>query len=99
MKTRIVGGSGATGAAAGCAGAEGAGVAAWVYLQGIKLSGLAKTSAKVVAMITVFQIFLGIATLLLMAPELLAAAHQVTAALLLCAAVWHAYELRVYPQT
>jgi hypothetical protein len=29
-----------------------------------------------------------------MAPEFLAAAHQVTAALLLCAAVWHAYELR-----
>ena len=46
-----------------------------------------------------FQIFLGITTLLLMAPEWLAAAHQVTAALLLCAAVWHAYEVRVYPQT
>jgi cytochrome c oxidase assembly protein subunit 15 len=76
-----------------------AGVAAWVYIQGIQLSGLARTSAKVVAMITVFQIFLGIATLLLMAPELLAAAHQVTAALLLCAAVWHAYELRVYQTT
>jgi hypothetical protein len=31
-----------------------------------------------------------------MAPESLAAVHQVTAALLLCAAVWHAYELRHY---
>jgi heme a synthase len=71
--------------------------AAWIYVQGIKLSGYAKRSAKVVAMITVFQIFLGIATLLLMAPELLAAAHQVTAAALLCAAVWHAYELRIHP--
>jgi cytochrome c oxidase assembly protein subunit 15 len=68
--------------------------AAWVYVQGIKLSGHAKTSAKAVAIITAFQIFLGITTLLLMAPEWLAAAHQVTAALLLCAAVWHAYEVR-----
>jgi cytochrome c oxidase assembly protein subunit 15 len=74
-----------------------AGVAVWIYLQGIKLSGYAKTSAKAVAIVTAFQVFLGIATLLLMAPEWLAAAHQVTAALLLCAAVWHAYELRVYP--
>jgi len=73
-----------------------AGFAAWIYVQGIKLSGYAKTSAKAVAMITVFQIFLGISTLLLMAPIWLSAAHQVTAALLLCAAVWHAYELRVY---
>jgi len=70
-----------------------AGFAAWIYVQGIKLSGYAKTSAKVVAMITVFQIFLGISTLLLMAPVWLSALHQVTAALLLCAAVWHAYEV------
>jgi len=73
-----------------------AGFAAWIYLQGIKLSGYAKTSAKLVAIITTFQIFLGITTLLLMAPVWLSAAHQVTAALLLCAAVWHAYELRRY---
>ncbi len=73
-----------------------AGAAAWVYLQGIKLGGYAKTSAKAVAIITAFQIFLGITTLLLQAPELLAAAHQVTAALLLCAAVWHAYEVRIW---
>ncbi len=45
-----------------------AGCAAWIYAQGIKFSGYAKTSAKVVAMITVFQVFLGICTLLLMAP-------------------------------
>jgi cytochrome c oxidase assembly protein subunit 15 len=76
-----------------------AGCAAWVYLQGIKLGGYAKTSAKVVAAIVVWQIFLGIATLLLMAPVWLSALHQVTAAALLCAAVWHAYELRIYPNT
>jgi cytochrome c oxidase assembly protein subunit 15 len=71
-----------------------AGFAVFIYVQGIKLSGQAKASAKTVAIITAFQIFLGITTLLLQAPEWLAAAHQVTAALLLCAAVWHAYELR-----
>jgi len=71
-----------------------AGFAVWIYVQGIKLSGYAKASAKTVAIITAFQIFLGITTLLLQALEWLAAAHQVTAALLLCAGVWHAYELR-----
>ncbi len=71
-----------------------AGFAAFIYARGIRLTGLAKKSAKAVTAITVFQIFLGISTLLLQAPELLAAAHQVTAALLLCAAVWHAFELR-----
>jgi cytochrome c oxidase assembly protein subunit 15 len=71
-----------------------AGFAAFIYARGIKLSGYAKASAKTVAIIAAFQIFLGITTLLLQAPEWLAAAHQVTAALLLCAAVWHAYELR-----
>ena len=47
--------------------------------------------------ITLFQIVLGIATLLMQAPEFLAALHQVTAALLLCAAVWHAFEICVTP--
>lgn len=71
-----------------------AGFAALIYARGIKLTGYAKTSAKTVAIITIWQIFLGIATLVLQVPELLAAAHQVTAALLLSAAVWHAFELR-----
>jgi cytochrome c oxidase assembly protein subunit 15 len=73
-----------------------AGFAIWIFLQGVKLSGYAKISAKAVATVTAFQVFLGICTLLLMAPVWLSAAHQVTAALLLCAAVWHAYELRVW---
>ena len=71
-----------------------AGFAAFIYARGIKLSGYVRASAKTVAIIAAFQILLGITTLLLQAPEWLAAAHQVTAALLLCAAVWHAYELR-----
>jgi cytochrome c oxidase assembly protein subunit 15 len=72
-----------------------AGFAAFVYARGIRLSGWAKISAKVVAVITTLQIALGITTLLLQAPEWLAAAHQVTAACLLCAGVWHAFELRL----
>lgn len=71
-----------------------AGMAAFIYAKGIKLTGAAKTSAKLVAVITTVQIGLGVATLLLMVPEHLAAAHQVTAALLLSASVWHAFELK-----
>ncbi|HEX4273678.1 MAG TPA: COX15/CtaA family protein [Rhizomicrobium sp.] len=71
--------------------------AVFIYARGIKLSGWAKKTAKLVAAITTVQIALGIVTLLLMAPESLAAMHQVTAALLFCAAVWHAYEMRIHP--
>lgn len=73
-----------------------AGAVAWVYVEGIKLSGWAKKTAKLAAALTAFQIFLGIATLLMMAPQFLAALHQVTAALLFCVAVWHAYEVRIF---
>jgi cytochrome c oxidase assembly protein subunit 15 len=56
------------------------------------LAGLARRSGAAMLHLTLFQIVLGIATLLLQAPEFLAAAHQLTAALLLCTAVWHAFE-------
>ena len=71
-----------------------AGFAVWIFARGIQLTGYAKKSAKLVAGITAFQVGLGIFTLMLQAPEGLAALHQVTAAALLSAAVWHAYELR-----
>lgn len=71
-----------------------AGMAALIYARGIKLKGPAKNSAKAIAITTIFQIFLGICTLVLMAPLWLSALHQVVAAALLCAAVWHAFELR-----
>jgi heme a synthase len=71
-----------------------AGFVVYVYAKGIKLSGLAKRSAKLVASITAFQVGLGIVMLLMQAPEGLAAFHQVIAALLFCTAIWHAYELR-----
>jgi len=73
-----------------------AGVAAYVYAKGVKLTGAAKKSAKLVATLVTLQIALGIVTLMLQAPEALAAAHQVLAATLFCAAIWHAYELRRY---
>lgn len=44
--------------------------------------------------ITLIQVALGITTLLLGDPIGLAAVHQVTAALLFCTAVWHAFEMR-----
>jgi cytochrome c oxidase assembly protein subunit 15 len=74
-----------------------AGLAIYIYAKGIVLIGAAKKSAKLVAALIVFQIGLGIVTLLMQAPEGLAALHQVVAATLFCAAIWHAYELRHYP--
>ncbi len=47
-----------------------------------------------VAALTVLQVVLGIVTLVSQAPVGLAAAHQLTAAALFCAAVWQAFELR-----
>ena len=66
----------------------------WWMESRAKLTGLARRSGNALLHITLFQIVLGIATLLMQAPEFLAAAHQLTAALLLCTAVWHAFELR-----
>jgi cytochrome c oxidase assembly protein subunit 15 len=71
--------------------------AVFIFARGVKLGGYVGKSAKLVAAITAFQVALGIVTLLLQAPESLAAFHQVTAAALLCAAVWHAYELSTIP--
>jgi len=65
-----------------------------LWWRGRVLTGFAKRSANALLHVTLLQILLGIATLLLQVPIWLAALHQVTAALLFCAAVWHAYELR-----
>jgi cytochrome c oxidase assembly protein subunit 15 len=73
-----------------------AGLAIYIYTKGIALAGAAKISAKLVATLVAVQIALGIITLLMQAPEGLAALHQVTAATLFCAAIWHAYELKHY---
>ncbi|MEI9992890.1 MAG: COX15/CtaA family protein [Rhizomicrobium sp.] len=62
-----------------------------------RLTGWARRSGNALLHLTLFQIALGIATLLLQAPEFLAAAHQLVAALLLCTAVWHAFEMSQCP--
>jgi cytochrome c oxidase assembly protein subunit 15 len=54
----------------------------------------AVNAAGLVAGLVVFQVVLGIVTLLTQAPVGLAAAHQLTAVLLFCACVWQAFELR-----
>lgn len=68
--------------------------ALWWKERRLTLPKLAKRSGVALVHLTIFQIALGIATLLLQAPEFLAALHQLTAALLLCTAVWHTFELR-----
>ncbi|HJW42455.1 MAG TPA: COX15/CtaA family protein [Rhizomicrobium sp.] len=57
-----------------------------------RLQSWARVSSNALLHLTLFQVALGIATLLLQAPEILAAAHQLTAALLLCTTVWHLFE-------
>ncbi len=54
-------------------------------------------AASLVGSLVVFQVGLGIATLLWQAPLGLSALHQLTAALLFCATVWQAFELRYAP--
>ena len=60
-----------------------------------RTTGWARFSGLRVVNVTLLQLVLGITTLLLQAPEYLAALHQLVAALLLCTAVWHAFELRL----
>jgi len=56
-------------------------------------SAMAVNAAGLVAVLALFQVALGVVTLITQAPIGLAAAHQLTAALLLCAAVWQAFEM------
>jgi cytochrome c oxidase assembly protein subunit 15 len=66
-----------------------------IYTRAIRLGkGQAKNSGKAATILVTIQIFLGIVTLLYQAPEWLAAVHQVTAALVFAAGVWHAHELK-----
>jgi len=72
-----------------------AGATVAVYLNAIRRGkGMAKNTGKAVTILVTLQVFLGIVTLLFQAPLGLAALHQTAAALLFCAAVWHAHELR-----
>lgn len=64
-------------------------------IRSTKPSAMAVNAAGLVAALTVFQVVFGIVTLVSQVPIALAAAHQLTAALLFCAAVWQAFELRL----
>ena len=66
----------------------------WWTERSLRLEGWARRSGNALWHVTLLQIALGILTLLTQAPEFLAALHQLVAALLLCTAVWHAFELR-----
>ena len=68
--------------------------ALWWVESAAKLQGFAHRSANALLNLTLIQVVLGVGTLLMQAPEILAALHQLVAALLLCVAVWHAFELR-----
>jgi len=66
----------------------------WQWVRRIGVKGVAKRAADTVLVVTLFQVALGVITLLWQVPVTLAALHQVVAALLFCAAIWQAFELR-----
>jgi cytochrome c oxidase assembly protein subunit 15 len=67
--------------------------ALWYFVRRARATGRVRTSVTAVLHMTLLQVVLGILTLLLQAPLALAALHQLTAALLFCAAIWAAFEL------
>jgi cytochrome c oxidase assembly protein subunit 15 len=73
---------------------------AWLFWSWLRtrsklaLPPMVKRASTIVIAITAVQIILGIEALLYQVPVVLSATHQVVAALLFCAAIWQAYELR-----
>jgi cytochrome c oxidase assembly protein subunit 15 len=63
----------------------------WLRLRG--LSPEIRRSSTAALHTTFLQVILGITTLLLQAPVIFSAAHQLLAALLFCAATWNAFEV------
>ncbi len=70
------------------------GLALWIWSRRIALPREAGTAMGLLAALIVLQVGLGIATLLLVVPIWLAAAHQAGAILLLTAALWAQHRLR-----
>jgi cytochrome c oxidase assembly protein subunit 15 len=66
----------------------------WSWGRRTGVQGTARRSADTVLTVMLIQVALGIFTLLWHMPVALAALHQVVAALLFCAAIWQAFELR-----
>lgn len=80
--------------------AYGVAASAWLLWSWLRtrsktpLAPMAKRASTAVLAVTALQVVLGIETLLYQVPVTLAALHQVVAALLFCAAIWQAFELR-----
>ncbi len=69
-------------------------IAAWWRSRWVVLMPRTRLAAATLATLAILQVGLGIATLLLVVPIPLAAAHQLMAVLLLTAALWLTFELR-----
>jgi cytochrome c oxidase assembly protein subunit 15 len=69
-------------------------VALWLAGRRERLERPARVSGNLVLGVTGIQVLLGILTLIHQVPIPLAAFHQITAVVLLSAALWHFYELR-----
>jgi cytochrome c oxidase assembly protein subunit 15 len=69
----------------------------WLRARGLELAGPARRAVALVLLVTLLQLGLGIATLLLVVPVWLAALHQAGALALLTFAVWARHRLRVTP--
>jgi cytochrome c oxidase assembly protein subunit 15 len=69
-------------------------LAFWIVALRPTASRALRTSSSVLAAIVLFQLALGIATLLNQAPLALAALHQATAVALFAAALWNAFEVQ-----
>lgn len=65
-----------------------------IWYLGRRLAGPARKVQHILLALMALQIVLGILTLLHQAPISLSALHQITAAALFSAAVWHAFEMR-----
>lgn len=70
--------------------------AVWVVIKASGLAEYARASAVVIVLLTMLSFVLGILTALSAKPSW-SELHQLVATMLLLAAVWHAYEMRIYP--
>ena len=71
--------------------------AAWVWLKASSMKGSVRLSANFILCLNLVAIILIILTPLVVAPEMSLVLQQITYMTLLCAAVWHAHEMRIYP--
>lgn len=70
--------------------------AVWVWMKAKGMRGIARTSANLIIFLTLLSLSLGIVISLRTVPAV-STLHGMAGLALLLAAVWHAYELRIYP--